>query len=76
MEALRFNYNELKELIDNCEKKKDSDFVIPEDHPVECNRCDWKGEVKDCETETDQEGWEMPEYQYHACPECGECIDY
>jgi len=42
-----------------------------------CGNCGWVGKCSDCETEWESDGWEMPEYQIHLCPNCedGGCID-
>ncbi len=48
------------------------EFTLPDDTPVTCCECDWKGIISDCETEMDSEGWEYPEYEVLVCPKCEE----
>jgi hypothetical protein len=59
-----------------------NDFTItdakgPEYERCGCSNCGWKGNVADCETEWEQDGWESPSYMVHLCPKCidGGCID-
>jgi len=42
-----------------------------------CGNCGWEGKCSDCETDWESDGWEMPQYQIHLCPNCedGGCID-
>lgn len=42
---------------------------------AKCWGCKWEGHVAECETETEQEGWEMPSYTVHLCPKCNEDIE-
>ena len=36
-----------------------------------CNKCMKEFKVSDCDTDTDtHDGWEMPAYTIHFCPEC------
>lgn len=58
-------------------KEKEDTGHIPQDYPVYCpiEDCGWKGIVADCITLKDQESWEMPEYDYYACPVCHEPIE-
>jgi len=44
----------------------------PDNAPVYCDSCGWKGILSDCEVSTDSEGWEYPEYQVLVCPKCNE----
>lgn len=48
------------------------EFTLPDDTPVICQECDWKGIITNCEVEMDSEGWEYPEYEVLVCPNCGE----
>ena len=43
----------------------------PDDTPVECEMCPWKGILSDCLTEMDSDGWENPDYEVLVCPMCG-----
>ncbi len=45
---------------------------LPDNFPIECNYCHWKGIISDCKIEMDSEGWEYPEYEVCICPKCGE----
>jgi len=54
------------------EVQNKDEFTLPDDTPVICCECDWKGKLIDCETEMDSEGWEYPEYEVLVCPNCGE----
>lgn len=42
-----------------------------------CSKCGWSGDVAECATEMEQDGWENPPYVVHLCPKCedGGCID-
>ena len=60
----------LKDIID------DGDDSIKFDM-CKCSNCGWKGEISDCETEQEQDGFEGTPYTIHICPVCedGGCID-
>lgn len=49
--------------------------VGPQPDIVICS-CSWRGPISDCGCETDQDGWEMPEYLVDICPKCGEQIEH
>jgi hypothetical protein len=56
---------------------KDEEDGIEKPTHCSCSACRWRGKVSDCETEIESEGWEIPEYKIHLCPQCeeGGCID-
>lgn len=61
-------------IILNMEENKDN-MGPPPDCKVRCYDCGWKGIISECIILQDQETWEMPIYNYWACPECEEPID-
>jgi len=54
------------------EIQQKDEFTLPDDTPVSCCECDWKGIITDCSIEMDSEGWEYPDYEVLVCPSCGE----
>jgi hypothetical protein len=51
--------------------------VIPDHATAICMNeyCGWKGTLKDCPTDWEQESWETEQYQIALCPECGEEVE-
>ena len=51
---------------------------IPDPDPyvyAACECCDWEGVPGDCETHTESDGWENPDYEVATCPKCEEdCV--
>jgi len=52
-------------------------FDAPVPDMCSCSICSWEGQVSECETGWDQDGYESEPYQIHLCPVCedGGCID-
>lgn len=44
---------------------------------AKCSQCGWRGNVSECDTDMEQDGWEGTPYMIHLCPRCedGGCID-
>ena len=57
-------------------------FALESSNPINenpnkgcCSECDWRGLLSECETELEQETWELPPYEIYLCPRCNNELD-
>ena len=65
----------LKTQKETLERVRLEEKKLPSMDLAECSKCDWKGEVAECGSYKDSEGWEYPEYTVNTCPDCSEDIE-